>query len=157
MLRNQAEEDRKAIDMEQKQDRDRGAGPGAEEKKVGQLAETPGEWSLKIYWQVLRQAWSDAKISQDEADILSLLRNSLGVEQRDHESLQRKAQMEVYLQAVTDAWKEGGITPQGSEKLDLLRGQFSISAEQHLLLQKRVANEILKQSSKSVDSTSSSH
>jgi len=151
MLRNQAEEYRKIADMEQQQDRDPGAGLGVEEKKAGQLSETCDEWSLKIYQQVLRQAWSDAKISQDEADILSLLRNNLGVEQRDHESLQRKAQMEVYLQAITDAWKEGAITPQDSEKLDLVREQFNISAEQHLLLQKQVTNDILKQSSKSAD------
>lgn len=151
MLRNQAEEDRKAANMEQQQDRDLGAGLGVDEKTVGQRAKTCDEWSLKIYWQVLRQAWSDAKISQDEADILSLLRKSLGVEQADHESLQQKAQIEVYLQAMTNAWKEGAITPRDSERLDLVREQFNISAEQHLLLQKQVTNDILKQSSKSAD------
>jgi hypothetical protein len=96
---------------------------------------------------VLKQAWNDGKISQEEADLLAVLRAALGLSEQDHESVQQEIQIEIYLQAILDGWKDGAITPQDSERLDQLREQFHISAEEHLRLEKQVRREILRQKS----------
>ena len=111
------------------------------------MKSTATKESLQIYAQVLKLAWADAKMGQEEAEVLALLRKSFGLTQQDHDALQQEVQLEIYLQAIVDGWKNGVITPQDSEKLDQLREQFNIPAEEHLRLEKQVRKEILKQKS----------
>ena len=114
------------------------------EKKV-QIQHTVPVIALQAYAQTLKQAWSNGVLSQDEENLLSTLRKSMGISDEEHLSLEQEVRLDIYLQAIVDSWKNGSITPQDSDKLDALREKFNISAEEHMRLEKQVRKEILKQ------------
>jgi ENT domain len=101
--------------------------------------------ALQAYVQVLKQAWANGSVSQDEENLLLTLRKSMGISNEEHMSLEQEIHLEIYLNAIVDCWKNGSLTPQDSDRLDALREKFKISAEEHMRLEKQVRQEILKQ------------
>ena len=100
--------------------------------------------SLQAYAQVLKQAWSNGSVSDDEQSLLLTLRKTMGISDEVHQSLEQEIRFEIYFSALVDCWKDGSLTPQELDALELLREKFHISAEEHLQLEKRVRQEIGK-------------
>jgi hypothetical protein len=100
--------------------------------------------SLQAYAQVLKQAWSNGSVSEDEQNLLLTLRKSMGISDEVHQSLEQEIRFEIYYSALVDCWKDGSLTTQELDTLELLREKFHISAEEHLQLEKRVRQEIGK-------------
>jgi hypothetical protein len=99
--------------------------------------------SSQVYQEVLLLAYRDGLISKTEEEILALLRQRLGVTDKEHARLQQNARLEIYFQAMVEVWSAGVVTKQGFDKLDLLREQFSISAEDHVRLERLVRRQTL--------------
>lgn len=98
----------------------------------------------RAYEQCLRQAWGDGIMSDEERELLAILRNTFAIGDRSHARMELEAQWEVYLDAMVNAWRNGAITPDDSEHLDLLRDRLRISADVHLKLERRIRQNVLK-------------
>ncbi|MBI3111311.1 MAG: hypothetical protein HYZ01_07040 [Ignavibacteriales bacterium] len=102
------------------------------------------EFWHRAYEQCLRRAWGDGIMSDEERDMLSILRNSFAISENAHARMELEAQWDVYLEAMIEAWRNGAITPDDSEHLDLLRDRLRISADVHLKLERKIRQNILK-------------
>jgi hypothetical protein len=103
--------------------------------------------SNQVYREVLLLAYRDGALGKTEEEILSLLRQRLGVTEKEHLGLAQKVRMEIYSQAMADVWEDGVVTKQESDKLDLLRDQLNVSADEHLRLERLVRREALRRQS----------
>ncbi len=92
----------------------------------------------RAYGQCLRQAWGDGIMSDEERNLLSILRNSFAIPESAHAKMELEAQWEVYLEAMVEAWRNGAMTPEESEHLALLRDRLHISADVHLKLDRKM-------------------
>ncbi len=99
---------------------------------------------VRAYKECLRQALGDGIVSSEEQELLTVLKNSFGLDETECTQLEQQVQWEVYLDALVKAWLNGAITPVDSERLDLLRDKLKISADLHLKLERKVRHEILK-------------
>lgn len=99
---------------------------------------------VRAYKECLRQALGDGVVSSEEQELLTVLKNSFGLNETECAQLEQQVHWEVYLDALVTAWLNGAITPVDSERLDLLRDKLRISAELHLKLERKVRQEILK-------------
>lgn len=99
---------------------------------------------VRAYKECLRQALGDGVVSSEEQELLTVLKNSFGLNETECTQLEQQVHWEVYLDALVTAWLNGAITPVDSERLDSLRDKLRISAELHLKLERKVRQEILK-------------
>jgi len=142
--RLRAEELKKRI---QESERTRG---GEAEKTVRSTSRLPSETAFssntesgQIYLEVLLLAHRDGALGKTEEGILALLRQRLGITDKEHLRLQQKVRMEIYSQAIVEVWEDGIVTKQESDRLDLLRDQLNISAEDHMRLERIVRKQAL--------------
>jgi type IV secretory pathway VirB10-like protein len=119
--------------------------PHTETEKNSQVQHAVPVVSLQAYAQALKQAWANGSISQDEENLLQILRKCMGISDEEHANLEQEVRLEIYLYAIVDCWKNGSLTAQDLDRLDTLREKFNISAEEHMRLEKQVRQEILKQ------------
>jgi hypothetical protein len=98
----------------------------------------------QLYLDSLLLAYRDGKLSRDEVDMLELLRQRLGLTDREHHRLLVKAQLSVYSQAMIDVWQGGVATQDDFDRLDELREQLNISADDHLRLERLVRRQSVK-------------
>jgi hypothetical protein len=101
----------------------------------------------QVYREVLLLAYREGPLGKTEEEILSLLRNRLGVTEKEHFGLAQKVRLEIYSQAMADVWEDGVVTKQESDRLDLLRDQLNVSADEHLRLERLVRREALRRQS----------
>ena len=91
------------------------------------------------------------RMSDEERELLSILRNSFAITESAHAKMELEVQWEVYLEAMVEAWRNGAITPEESEHLALLRERLHISAEVHLKLDRKIRQIILTHGSSALD------
>ncbi len=143
--RLRAEELKKRSQEEGKSNHDQGEGVAQIVKDAHPEPELmPAADPLRIYLEVLRLAFQSGRPDKNEEDILALLRQRLGLTEKQHDKLVREIQLEKYSQAMSDAWRDGVVTQQDSEKLDNLREQLGISAEDHLRLDRQVRRQTIQ-------------
>lgn len=102
-----------------------------------------GVWQ-RTYAQCLKQVWQDGFMSDEERQLLSILRSAFDISNDGHEQMEQEAQWEVYFEAIVNAWSSGVITPAESERLDTLREKLHISGDVHLKIERNVRHELLK-------------
>ncbi len=99
--------------------------------------------SSQVYLEVLLLAYRDGALGKTEEEILSLLRQRLGITDKEHHKLAQKVRMDIYSRAMVDVWQDGIVTKQEFDRLDLLRDQLNISAEDHMRLERLVRRQAM--------------
>ena len=90
-----------------------------------------------VYSVALAQAWKDGKLTQDEKDILGVLRERLGIGEREHRAMEKEvlashqqppndSVIEVYKVALQQALEDGTITEDEQAILDKIKKRFNI-------------------------------
>jgi len=88
--------------------------------------------SLVMYRQMLKEMWFDGKITAEEAQELSKVRQMFNITQQEHEEAEKQVHIEAYVDALKTAWRDGVISPTENEVLQLMRQKFNISMEEHM-------------------------
>ena len=98
-----------------------------------------GREEIEIYKAALEQVWEDGIVTEDEAKMLTSLRETLNITLTDHNDLETKVkqtakissgqQIETYRKMLEQAWADGIITVEEKQLLTKLRNQLNITDE----------------------------
>lgn len=97
-----------------------------------------------FYKKVLRKVLSVEGVEPNGKKVLGVIRNLLGISEREQSDLLQEIHLEIYYDAILDSWKDGSVSYEDSERLESLREIFGISADEHFRLEKQVRQELIK-------------
>lgn len=100
------------------------------------------ESEMETYRKVLREAWKDGKLSDEEITLLNTLKTASGITDEEHSEMEKEIQLEAYMNAVARAWMDGVLTPGEASALDELRKAFNISSEEHVKIDRKIREQI---------------
>ncbi len=107
-----------------------------------------GREEIEIYKAALEQVWEDGIVTEDEAKMLTSLRETLNITLTDHNDLETKVkqtakissgqQIETYRKMLEQAWADGIITVEEKQLLTKLRNQLNITDDIHNKLEQEI-------------------
>jgi CheY-like chemotaxis protein len=107
----------------------------------------PERGSTPMYRELLKEAWLDGKVSEEEAMELAVMRELFGITLENHKQLEHEVKIEAYLEALYIAGHDNIITDMEQKTLMMMRMKYGISPEEQAAAESRY-NET-KRSSKS--------
>ena len=107
----------------------------------------PTRGSTLMYSELLKEVWFDGKITEQEAQELSTLRELFGITQEEHIKLERETRIEAYLEALRIAWRDNSLSGLEQKALQMMLSKYGISKEEQIEAESRYAE--IKSSSKS--------
>ncbi|MCX6122969.1 MAG: response regulator [Ignavibacteriales bacterium] len=93
--------------------------------------------SIIMYRELLKNVWLDGKVSDEEAQELTAVRELFGITQEDHEKLERHVKIEAYLEALHIAWRNNLLTEAEKKTLHMMREKYDISPEEQKISEAR--------------------
>lgn len=104
--------------------------------------------STLMYRELLKDAWLDGKITEQEARELSTMRDLFGITQEEHEQLEHDVKIEAYLEALRIVWHDNVLSDAERKTLQLMREKYGITAEELTIAESKF--EKMKRSAKSL-------
>lgn len=108
---------------------------------------SPHRGSTLMYRELLKEAWLDGRITDEEAKELASMRDLFGITLEQHRQLEHEVKIEAYLEALVIAGHDNIVTDMEQKTLTLMRTKYGISQEEQAVAESKY-NEI-KRSSKS--------
>jgi CheY-like chemotaxis protein len=112
-----------------------------------QPLQSPASGSTLMYCELLKEVWFDGKITEEEAQELSVLRDLFGITQEEHLKLERETRIAAYLEALRIAWRDNSLSGLEQKTLQMMLDKYSISKEEQAEAESRYAE--IKSASKS--------
>lgn len=100
-----------------------------------------GEAILRTMFQ---KAWKDGTISNDERQLLEVLKNSIEMPDQKFAEMEKSTKSEAYVNALRSVWSDGLVTPEESDFLQTLRDKLGIPADEHFKLESQIRKEMKK-------------
>jgi CheY-like chemotaxis protein len=100
-----------------------------------------------MYRELLKNVWLDGKVTEEEAQELSSMREIFSITQEEHTTLERETKIEAYLEALRFAWRDNIISDTEQKTLQMMIEKYDISPEEQTVAEKRYDE--IKRSSKS--------
>lgn len=94
--------------------------------------------SILMYEEILKEAWFDGKVTQEEEKELQSVREVFHITMEEHKAIEEKIKIESYIEALRLAWKDGVITEMERQVLDMMRRRYGITAEEHIAIENQV-------------------
>jgi CheY-like chemotaxis protein len=98
--------------------------------------------AFQTYRTALVEVWQDGAARPDEQQWLTVLRETLSINDADHARLEHEVQLECYHSAFKQAWSQGRIKPENASLLSEMRQTFQISPDDHDRIEARLLAEI---------------
>jgi CheY-like chemotaxis protein len=99
--------------------------------------QTPVRGSTLMYRELLKDAWLDGKITEQESIQLGAFREVFGITQEEHKSLEREIKIEAYLEALRIAWRDNNLSVLEQKALQMMLDKYCISAEEQVEAESR--------------------
>jgi CheY-like chemotaxis protein len=115
---------------------------------VAQQAEIAERGSTLMYRELLKDAWLDGKITDQEAQDLAAMRELFGITQAEHEQLEHDIKIEAYLEALRIVWRDNVLSDAERKTLQLMREKYSITPEELTIAESKF--EKMKRSAKTL-------
>ncbi len=112
-----------------------------------QQEQVPVSGSMMMYCELLKEVWFDGKISEQEAQELSALRDLFGITQEEHTKLERETRIAAYLEALRIAWRDHSLSGLEQKALQMMIEKYGISKEEQTEAELRYAE--IRKASKS--------
>lgn len=103
--------------------------------------------STPMYLELLKEAWFDGKVSEEEAMKLAAMRELFGITPENHKQLEHEVKIEAYLEALYIAGRNNILTDIEQRTLQMMRIKYGISPEEQAAAEARY--EDFKRTSKS--------
>jgi len=104
-----------------------------------QQQQTPVSGSKQMYCELLKEVWFDGKITEQEAQELSTLRELFGITQEEHIKLERETRIAAYLEALRIAWHDHSLSGLEQKALQMMIDKYGISKEEQAEAESRYA------------------
>jgi len=93
--------------------------------------------STPMYLELLKEAWFDGKISEEEAMKLAAMRELFGITPENHKQLEHEVKIEAYLEALYIAGRNNILTDIEQRTLQMMRIKYGISPEEQAAAEAR--------------------
>jgi CheY-like chemotaxis protein len=93
--------------------------------------------STIMYRELLKNVWLDGKVTTEEAQELTNMREIFGITQEDHDKLERHIKIEAYLEALHIAWRDNLLTETEKKTLQMMREKYDLSPEEQKISEAR--------------------
>jgi CheY-like chemotaxis protein len=103
--------------------------------------------STPMYLELLKEAWFDGKVSEEESMKLAAMRELFGITPENHKQLEHEVKIEAYLEALHIAGRNNVLTDMDQKTLQMMRVKYGISPEEQAAAEARYDE--IKRSSKS--------
>jgi CheY-like chemotaxis protein/antitoxin component HigA of HigAB toxin-antitoxin module len=103
--------------------------------------------STPMYRELLKEAWFDGKVSEEEAIKLAAIRELFGITPENHRQLEHEVKIEAYLEALYIAARDNVLSDMEQKTLTMMRIKYGISPEEQAAAETRYDE--IKSSSKS--------
>jgi CheY-like chemotaxis protein len=113
-----------------------------------QQTETAERGSTLMYRELLKDAWLDGKITDQEEHELTAMRELFGITQTQHEQLEHDIKIEAYLEALRIVWRDNVLSDVERKTLQMMREKYNITPEELAVAESQF--EKLKRSAKSL-------
>jgi CheY-like chemotaxis protein len=90
----------------------------------------PERGSTPMYRELLKEAWLDGKITEDEAKKLAAMRELFGITLDNHQHLEHEVKIEAYLEALHIVGRDNILTEVEQKTLLMMRAKYDISREE---------------------------
>ena len=100
-----------------------------------------GEAILRSMFQ---KAWKDGTISNDERQLLEVLKTAIEMPDQKFAEMEKSTKSEAYVSALRSVWSDGLVTPEESDFLQSLRDKLGIPADEHFKLESQIRKELKK-------------
>ncbi|MBI2429877.1 MAG: hypothetical protein HYV29_13990 [Ignavibacteriales bacterium] len=100
-----------------------------------------GEAILRTMFQ---KAWKDGTISNDERQLMEVLKSAIEMPDQKFAELEKSTKGEAYVSALRSVWSDGLVTPEESDFLQSLRDKLGIPADEHFKLESQIRKELKK-------------
>ena len=90
----------------------------------------PKRGSTPMYLELLKEAWFDGKVSEEEAMKLAAMRELFGITLEEHRQLEHEVKIEAYLEALYLAGRDNVFTENEQKILLMMRVKYGISPEE---------------------------
>jgi CheY-like chemotaxis protein len=117
------------------------------EEPAVQREQIPVSGSTLMYIELLKEVWFDGKITEQESQELSALRDLFGITQEDHLKLERETRIAAYLEALRIAWRDHSLSGLEQKALQMMINKYGISKEEQTEAESRYTE--IKQALKS--------
>lgn len=107
---------------------------------------SPERGSTPMYRELLKEAWRDGKISEEEAKKLAAMRELFGIAPEKHIQLEHEVKIEAYLEALCIAGHDNVLTEMEQKTLQMMRAKYGISPDEQAAAEARYYE--IKRSSK---------
>jgi CheY-like chemotaxis protein len=97
----------------------------------------PERGSTLMYRELLKDAWLDGKVTEQEAHELATMRELFGITQGDHAKIERDIKIEAYLEALRIAWHDNTISETEQKALQIMRDKYGITPEEQVAAEKK--------------------
>jgi CheY-like chemotaxis protein len=108
---------------------------------------SPERGSTPMYRELLKEAWLDGRVTEDEEMKLAAMRELFGITMENHRHIEHEVKIEAYLEALHIVGHDNIITDIEQKTLMMMRVKYDISPEEQAAAEARY-NE-MKRSSKS--------
>ncbi len=103
--------------------------------------------SAPMYRELLKEAWLNGKITEDEEKELAAMRELFGITMENHKQLEHEVKIEAYLEALYIAGRDNVHTEMEQRTLMMMRVKYNISLEEQAAAEAKYKE--IKRSSKS--------
>jgi CheY-like chemotaxis protein len=107
----------------------------------------PVRGSTLMYRELLKDVWLDGKVTDQEEQELTSMRDLFGITQEEHLKLERETKIEAYLEALRIAWRDHSLSGLEQKALQMMLEKYGISKEEQVEAESRYTE--IKRSSKS--------
>ena len=97
----------------------------------------PERGSTPMYRELLKEAWLDGKMSDDEIKKLAAMREMFGISIDTHKQLEHEVKIEAYLEALYIAGRDNVLTDNEQKMLLMMRVKYGISPEEQAVAEER--------------------
>jgi CheY-like chemotaxis protein len=93
--------------------------------------------STPMYRELLKEAWFDGKISEEEARKLAAIRELFGITPEKHRQLEHEVKIEAYLEALYIAARDNVLSDMEQKTLTMMRIKYGITPEEQAAAEAR--------------------
>ena len=97
----------------------------------------PERGSTPMYRELLKEAWFDGKITEDQAKELAAMRELFGITPENHRQLEHEVKIEAYLEALYIAGHDDVLTDVEQKTLLMMRVKYGITLEEQAAAEAR--------------------
>jgi Response regulator containing CheY-like receiver, AAA-type ATPase, and DNA-binding domains len=98
---------------------------------------SPVRGSALMYRELLKDAWLDGKVTDQEAQELAAMRELFGITQDDHAKIEHDIKIEAYLEALHIVWHDNTISEIEQKTLQIMRDKYGITLEEQVAAEKK--------------------